>query len=104
MTQAKETPKTQSETQNPGYLWLSGSLVHWDDATVHVTQIGWTAISAVFEGIRGYWNEGESQLYLFRLEDHLARLRDSMKLMRMACDFSDNEIVEAIIKLLRANE
>ncbi len=71
---------------------------------MHVTQIGWTAISAVFEGIRGYWNEGDSQLYLFRLEDHLARLRDSMKLMRMACDFSDEEIVEAVMKLLRANE
>ncbi len=104
MTQAKETSSTYSGTSNPDYLWLSGSLIPWEEATVHVTQIGWTAISAVFEGIRGYWNEEESQLYLFRLADHLARLRDSMKLMRMASDFSNEEMAQAIIGLLRANK
>ncbi len=104
MTQAKETPKIPTGALDPSYLWFSGSLLPWSEATVHVTQIGWTAISAVFEGIRGYWNKDKSQLYLFRLDDHLARLRDSMKIMRMACDFSDKEIVEAIFELVRANE
>ncbi len=42
--------------ETPRYLWRSGELVEWDKATVHISQIGWTAISAVFEGIRAYWD------------------------------------------------
>ena len=36
---------------------------------------------AVFETLRGYWNETDGVLYLFRLEDHLARLRRSADAM-----------------------
>lgn len=67
----------------PKYLWHNGKLIPWETATVHITNIGWTAISAVFEGIRAYWNEKEEELYIFRLEEHLRRLANSMKIMRM---------------------
>lgn len=103
MTQAKEKFQANPEVSNPAYLWLSGKLAPWEQATVHVTQIGWTAISAVFEGIRGYWSQGDSELYLFRLQDHLSRLAMSMKLMRMAPRFSIKEIEDAIVELLQAN-
>src|SRR3712207_4050335 len=39
------------------YLWFSGEQVPWEQALVHVTTVGWPAISAIFEGIRGYWND-----------------------------------------------
>ncbi len=47
---------------NPKYLWLNGELVEWDNATVHVTAIGWSAVGAVFEGIRAYWNADQEEL------------------------------------------
>ncbi len=88
----------------PKYLWHNGKLTPWEAATVHITSIGWTAISAVFEGIRAYWNEQEQELYIFRLEEHLRRLTNSMKLMRMIPPLSHTELKRAVIDLLRGNE
>ena len=93
---------TPSET--PKYLWRSGELVEWDKATVHVSMLGWTAISAVFEGIRAYWDPQGEELRLFHLDAHLKRFFQSMKIMRMTSPFTRNELVEAIAGLLRANE
>jgi branched-chain amino acid aminotransferase len=39
--------------------------------------------TAVFGGIRGYWNEDEAQLYLFRPIEHLQRFLNSAKIMVM---------------------
>ena len=89
---------------SPKYLWSSGKLVEWEKATVHVSMLGWTAISAVFEGIRAYWNSDDGELYIFQLNAHLKRLFQSMKIMRMACPFSREELGQAIIELLKANE
>ena len=106
MTTEKEKdarPTPQAPT-SPKYLWHNGKLLPWETATVHITNIGWTAISAVFEGIRAYWNEVEQELYIFRLEEHLRRLDNSMKIMRMIPPFSRQELKQAIIELLRGNE
>ena len=96
-------PSPQAPT-SPKYLWHNGKLLPWETATVHITSIGWTAISAVFEGIRAYWNEVEQELHIFRLEEHLRRLANSMKLMRMIPPFSHQELKQAIIELLQGNE
>lgn len=50
---------------HPQYLWWDGKLVPWQDATVHVTQMHWSAVSAIFEGIMAYWNDQEEELFVF---------------------------------------
>lgn len=92
-----------SNTDNPAYLWHNHSLVRWEDATVHLTENWWASVGAVFEGMRGYWNERESEIYLFRLDDHLARLANSMKLVRMDESFPPAELKAATIDLVCAN-
>ena len=93
-----------SPPPSPAYLWSSGRLVPWEEATIHITGMAWASLSAVFEGIRGYWNEGEQELYVFRLQSHLDRLFNSMKLVRMTPPYSQAELTAAIIDLLRTNE
>ena len=105
MTQQKTRRLHKTSTQAPSkYLWHSGKLVEWDKATVHASSLGWSAISAVFEGIRAYWSPRNEELYVFHLEAHLKRLAQSMKLMRMAQTFSIAEVRQAILDVLRANE
>lgn len=65
--------------------------------------MSWTAISAVFEGIRAYWNDDQEELYIFRMESHLRRLWDSMKLMRISCPYSHQQLTDAVVQLLKAN-
>ena len=99
----KQQPKAGPQ-DNPRFLWHSGDVVEWDKATVHVSKLAWSAISAVFEGIRGYWNAERQQLYIFHLDAHLKRLLQSMKIMRMLSPYSREELAQAIVSLLRANE
>ncbi len=101
----KAEQQAKAGSQVPAsYLWRSGELVEWEKATVHISMLAWTAISAVFEGVRAYWDPQAQQLYVFHLDAHLKRLFQSMKIMRMTSPYSREQLGEAIVGLLRANE
>lgn len=89
---------------NPAYLWWNGQRVRWEDANVHVTELGWSTVGAVFEGIRAYWDDRAEELYIFRLREHLERLGSSMKLVRLPLNYSIDELTRVTIDLLWTNE
>jgi branched-chain amino acid aminotransferase len=93
-----------AEEQHPAYLWWNGERRRWGDATVHVTDLGWSTVGAVFEGIRAYWNETSEALYIFRLQEHLERLARSMKLVRLPLHYPLDELTSVIIDLLHVND
>ncbi len=98
-------PKPSPATPGaPDYAWLNGRLVPFDECVVHARSQGAFWGANVFEGLRGYWLEGEQRLSIFRLEDHLRRLRCSMKSLHMPLTYSDEEIAQACFALLRAND
>jgi len=76
----------------------------WDDATVHVTALGWSTVGAIFEGIRAYWNPDHEELYVFRLNEHMDRFENSLKLVRLSDDYGMPALIDAIIDLLQAND
>ena len=41
-------------TTHPEYIWWNGERRPWDECTIHVTELGWSTVGAVFEGIRAY--------------------------------------------------
>lgn len=88
---------------HPDYLWWNGELRRWEDCTVHVTELGWSTVGAVFEGIRAYTGV-DGGLSLFRLREHLERLDRSMRLVRLPLAYSLDALTDAIVALLRANE
>ena len=92
------------EHRHPAYVWWNGKQVRWEDATIHVTELGWSTVGAVFEGIRAYWNAETESLNIFRLREHLERLEDSMRLVRLRLDYSVEELTEIIVALLQAND
>jgi branched-chain amino acid aminotransferase len=88
----------------PPYAWLNGAVVPWVECVLHARSQGAMWGANVFEGIRAYWLEGDRQLSMFRVSDHLARLRRSMKCTHMRVEYSDAEIERACADLLLANE
>lgn len=90
--------------ENPQYVWVDGKLTRWNEATIHITTVGTAGVSSVFEGIRAYWNESRRQLFVFQLDAHVARLAQSIRLMRMKQPFEIAELKEAVLTLVRANE
>jgi branched-chain amino acid aminotransferase len=89
---------------DPAFAWLNGQVVPFDQCVVHGRSQGAFWGANVFEGLRGYWRPADRSLHVFRLQEHLARLRRSMKSVRMEVPYSDKEITEACLDVLRANE
>ena len=88
----------------PAYMIVNGQLVPYPEATVHLMSPAMRYGLNVFEGLRAYWSDSDKQLYVFRLHEHLERLRQSMKLLRFDTRFTLAEVRTATLELLRANE
>ena len=58
--------------------------------------------TGVFAGIRGYFNQDEGKLFVFRLADHVRRLHESSRLLRMNLALSEEATAAALLDLLRA--
>jgi branched-chain amino acid aminotransferase len=85
------------------FVWMDGEIVPWERATIHVSAETVLRGANVFEGMRAYWRPDRDQLYIFRIEDHLRRLRQSAKIMRMTIPYSDAELTAAFIELIQRN-
>ena len=82
-------------------IWMSGELVDWADAKVHIGVHGLHYGTGVFEGIRCY--ETATGPAVFRLGDHLTRLHNSARLIQMEIPYSVEEIQAACNELIGAN-
>ncbi|MEA3198864.1 MAG: branched-chain amino acid aminotransferase [Thermoplasmata archaeon] len=65
---------------NPRVI-MDGKLVPWEKATIHVSTHGFLYGTAVFEGVRAYWNEESRRLNVFELDAHSKRLERNAKMM-----------------------
>lgn len=87
-------PKTEK-------IWMDGKLVDWDEAQVHVLTHSLHYGLSVFEGIRCYKTpKGPA---VFRLGEHVERLKKSAHIFLMEIPFSTSEIQEAILETIRVN-
>lgn len=93
-----------SDNQTTEYVWSNGEFIPWSEATVHMTEIGVASCEEVHEGIRAYWDDQAEELYVFRPDEHMKRLADSMKLVNLELQFSPEELIDASIELLRMND
>lgn len=82
-------------------IWLNGKFIDWDDATVHVMAHVINYGSAVFEGIRCYAQPKGAAI--FRAHEHAQRLLDSAKIYRMDLEYSRDDLVAAMVEVVRVN-
>ncbi len=84
-------------------LWLDGKMLDWKDGTTHVLTHTLHYGVGVFEGIRCYkTTDGKSAV--FRLPEHVRRLRHSAHAVFLKVPYSDEQISQAILDVLAANE
>lgn len=84
------------------FVWFDGKFVTLDKAKVPVTTHAIHYGTSVFEGIRAYWNS--KNLFIFRLEDHIKRFRNSGRYYSISLKFSNKQIENAIINLCKKNK
>ena len=97
----------KSNSSNPKdkikVVTINGNLMPLKDAKVSITAPGLSYAALVFEGIRAYWNKEHKQLYIFRLDEHLKRFINSMKLLKFI-DYPNLSSIKAdILQNIQAN-
>jgi branched-chain amino acid aminotransferase len=83
-------------------VWHNGQYISWKEATVHVAAHALHYGTSLFEGIRCYATPRGPAI--FRLKEHAERLVNSCKIYRVALAYSQAQLEEAMVDLIRANQ
>jgi branched-chain amino acid aminotransferase len=89
-------------SQMPKYAYFQGRIVPFEQATVSVMNHTLNYGTGAFGGLRGYWNDEEGQLFVFRPLDHYKRLLNSAKMLCMDFDYTPESLTEITLELLRS--
>ncbi|ADL12593.1 branched-chain-amino-acid transaminase [Acetohalobium arabaticum] len=79
-------------------VYLNGELVEKDEAKVSVWDHGFLYGDGIFEGIRAYNGR------IFRFKQHIDRLYESAKAIMLDIPLTKEEMEEAVIETIQANE
>jgi branched-chain amino acid aminotransferase len=90
--------------QLPKYAFFKDKVVPYSDAKVGVLTHGLNYGTGVFGGIRGYWNEEEKDLFVFRPLDHFQRFLESTRILRMELPFTREEITAHLMELIKKED
>ena len=89
--------------QTTAELWafFRGEFVPLREANINVMTHAFNYGTAVFEGVRAYWNADEEQLFALELIAHYTRIRSSAALLMMEVRQSPEELAAITVELLR---
>jgi branched-chain amino acid aminotransferase len=82
------------------YAYLRGEIVPLADAKIGVMTHAFNYGTAVFEGIRGNWNDEKKQTFLFRIREHFERLTQSAKILRFEMADSVDRLCDIAVELV----
>jgi branched-chain amino acid aminotransferase len=88
--------------QMPSLAFFEGKTVPLAEAKISVVTHAFNYGTGVFEGIRGNWNEGEGQIYLFRVRDHYQRLLRSCRMLNIALSYTLDDFERITLELVES--
>ena len=97
------TPTATAQQDRTADLWafFRGELVPLSDARVSVMTHAFNYGTAVFEGIRAYWNADQGQLFVLDVVAHYERIKQSARLLMMDVPYAASELADITVELLR---
>ncbi len=86
------------------YAFFEGNFVPIEKANINIKTNSFHYGTAVFEGIRAYWNQEHDQLYILFAREHYQRLLKNCRAMFMELPYSVEDLVNITAELLRRNQ
>jgi len=86
------------------YAFFEDKIVPVEEAKISIKTNSFHYGTAVFEGIRAYWNEEEKQLYILFAKEHYQRLLNNCRAMFMELKYSAEDLVDITKEILRKSE
>jgi branched-chain amino acid aminotransferase len=88
----------------PAYAFFRGRIVPYGEARIGVMTHALNYGTGCFAGLRGYWNEDEQELFVFRPRDHFKRFLESTRLLSMELPDTIEDLVAHLLELVRAED
>src|SRR5260221_9462537 len=83
-----------------GYAYFKCQGVPVEEAKISIMTHALHYGTAVFEGIRGNWNEEDNCHYLFRMREHFERLALSSKIMMLDLKESIDDLCKVAVEIV----
>ncbi|HEX9133903.1 MAG TPA: branched-chain amino acid transaminase [Ktedonobacteraceae bacterium] len=88
---------------NAKELFMNGEFIPAEQGVIPVRTHGFSYGTGCFEGIRGYWNEEDQQIYLFRIREHYERFLRSCKILQISLPYTAEQLVDISLELIKRN-
>jgi len=90
-------------TMDAKVIFMKGEFIPAEQGVIPVRTHGFSYGTGCFEGIRGYWNEEDQQVYLFRIREHYERFLNSCKILQISLPYTVEQLVDISIELIKHN-
>ena len=91
-------------TMDAKVIFMNGEFKPAEQGVIPVRTHGFSYGTGCFEGIRGYWNEEDQQVYLFRLREHYVRFLNSCKILQISLPYTVEQLVDISLELIKRND
>ena len=84
--------------------YFNGKFVPISEANINIMTHAFQYGTGIFEGIRGYWNDEEKQMYIFRMKEHYVRLTNNCKILMLELEKTPDELCKLTVDLMKKNK
>jgi branched-chain amino acid aminotransferase len=84
----------------PSYAYFQKKIVPLEEARIGIMTNSFHYGTAIFEGIRGNWNDEQKQTYIFRLREHYERLANGCRVLKIRLPCSLDELCDKTVELV----
>jgi branched-chain amino acid aminotransferase len=85
------------------HAFFEGRIVPLSDAKINISTHAFLYGTAVFGGMRAYWNEEKKRLFVFRAYDHYRRLLQSARMLNMQTRYDEESLIQLTLDVLRTD-
>ena len=93
-----------AEVNQDVIVFFENQYVPLAEARVSILTHAFNYGTGVFDGIRGYWDDKQRELFLVRPEDHFARWKTNCGILRIDVPLKPAELSEITAELIRRNQ
>jgi branched-chain amino acid aminotransferase len=84
----------------PSYAYFQKQFMPLEEAKIGIMTHAFHYGTAIFEGIRGNWNDEQQQTYIFRLQEHFERLEKGCRVLKINLPCSIDEMCQLSVELV----
>ncbi len=85
----------------PSYAYFQKQFVPLTEAKIGIMTHALHYGTALFEGIRGNWNEKQKQIYIFRMKEHYQRMARGCRVLKISLAHSLDELCRITVEMVQ---